>query len=67
VPELDKETVRRVLASIRTPTREMIEAGLFAMRHGSRDQMYDDANLEAAWQAMIDKALGHALRPQHRL
>lgn len=63
--ELDRETVRRVLASIRTPTREMIEAGLFAMNHTSRDQMYADANLEAAWRAMIDKALGHALREQN--
>jgi hypothetical protein len=62
-----RDPARAALSAIRTPTREMIEAGIFCMRHGSRDHMHDDANVEAAYQGMIDNALGYALRQQHSL
>jgi hypothetical protein len=61
------KAARAALAVLRLPTREMIEAGVFSMKHGSRDPMYDDSNLEVGYQAMIDKALGHALRVHHKL
>jgi hypothetical protein len=60
-----RDPARAALSAMRTPTREMIEAGTFSMRHGSRDHMHDDANLEAAYRSMIDKALGHPPREQH--
>lgn len=56
---------RKVLAALREPTRDMIAAGVWAMRHSSRDDLHDDTTLEAAYRAMIDKALGHALREQN--
>jgi hypothetical protein len=60
-----KDPARAAIAAMRTPTREMIAAGVLSMRHVSRDHMHDDANLEAAYRGMIDKALGHASREQN--
>jgi hypothetical protein len=62
-----RDPARAALSAMRTPTREMIEAGIFCMRHGNSNHMHDDANVEAAYQGMIDNALGYALRQQHSL
>jgi hypothetical protein len=58
---------RAAIAAMRAPTRDMLRAGILTMHHSSRESVYADDSLEAGYHAMIDKALGHALRVQHRL
>jgi hypothetical protein len=57
-----KDPARAALSAMRRPTREMIAAGVFAMRHGPRAHVQEDANIEAVYEGMIDNALGYAPR-----
>jgi hypothetical protein len=62
-----KDPARAALSAMRRPTREMIAAGLFSMDHGPRGHAREDANLEAAYEGMIDNALGYASRSRQDL
>ena len=62
-----EQQARAAIAAMRTLTRDMLRAGVVTMEHSSRTGVYADANIEAAYQAMVDSALGHALKAQNPL